>query len=334
MKKSLLKVLQVLFAFGLGGLIIYLSLKNLTVSEKNSILESFKSAHYIWVVIAILIGILSHLIRAARWKLLLSPLNYNPSLLNTFYAVMVGYFANLGIPRAGEVFRCSVLYKQEQIPVNKSFGTVIVERSLDFIVFLGLFLLTLLIEFKKINQYVNDRVLSKLSNSANSQSIFSSKLFFLLIAAAFLFLAILLFRKQILKTKIGNKVFQFALGIWEGLKSIAKIEKPWLFIGYTILIWVCYFLMVYLCFYSLAATSDLGLFAGLSVMVLGSIGIMVTPGGIGLYPVIAAETLLLYGIESSTGVGLALGWISWSAQTIMILVFGSISLLIVSFKSK
>lgn len=329
-----MKVFQILFAFGLGGLIIFLSLKNLTSSEKDSIIQSFKSAEYIWVIIAIIIGIFSHLVRAARWKLLLSPLNYNPSLLNTFYAVMVGYFANLGIPRAGEVFRCSVLYKQEQIPVNKSFGTVIVERSLDFIVFLGLFLLTLLIEFKKINQYVDDRVLSKISNSTNSQSFLYSKLFFLFVTATIAFGLMLLLRKQILKTKIGNKVFQFALGIWEGLKSIAKIQKPWLFIGYTLLIWVCYFLMVYLCFYSLPETSDLGFFAGLSVMVLGSIGIMVTPGGIGLYPVIAAETLLLYGIESSTGVGLALGWISWSAQTIMILIFGSISLLIVSFKSK
>jgi len=154
------------------------------------------------------------------------------------------------------------------------------------------------------------------------------------LTGSFLFFLILffLFRKRISHSKFYAKVLNMVLGFWEGLKSLSQIRKPLLFIFYTIAIWCLYFLMMYLCFLCFPQTSDLGLGAGLSALVLGSIGIMITPGGIGLYPAIVQETLMLYGVTNTTG--LALGWISWTAQTVMILVVGGISLLMLSFNKK
>ncbi|HNY03680.1 MAG TPA: TIGR00374 family protein, partial [Bacteroidales bacterium] len=108
--------------------------------------------------------------------------------------------------------------------------------------------------------------------------------------------------------------------------------QPVLFIFYSVAIWGLYFLMLYVCFFCFPETSPLTPGAGLSGLVLGSVGIMITPGGIGLYPAIIQETMLLYGIVRTTG--LALGWISWTAQTSMILVTGGISLLLLSFNKK
>ena len=119
------------------------------------------------------------------------------------------------------------------------------------------------------------------------------------------------------------------IGFWEGLKSLTQIKHPWLFVINSLGIWALYFLMLYVCFFCFPATSDLSLGAGLSALVLGSIGIMITPGGIGLYPALIQETLKLYGIALVTG--LALGWIVWTTQTLMILVLGGGSLLLLSF---
>lgn len=329
--KKFYKFIKLFIALGLGIVIIWLSLKELSANEKNEIVESFKIANYWWVVLSIILGLISHIVRAARWRILLKPMGYDISMKNSFLAVMVGYFANLGIPRSGEVARCSILYKEEKVPVNKGFGTVILERSIDLIIFFLLFFITLSFEYKRIQEYVDTKIVSNLSDKFEFLN--TNNFFGLLILGIILFTAIvfLIFRKKIIKSKAWIYIVNVLKGFGSGIASIAKIKRPFLFIAYTVLIWLLYYNMVYLCFYSLEATSDLGVWSGMSVLVLGTIGIMVTPGGIGLYPLIVMQTLALYGISNSTG--MAMGWITWSAQTLMIIVFGSISLFIVSLKT-
>ncbi len=334
MKKTALNIIKVALALGLGIFIIWLSLKDLTPDEKQNIINSFKVADYSWVIYSIVIGVFSHLVRAMRWKILLEPMGYKPTLYSSFLAVMIGYFANLGIPRSGEVARCTVLYKEHRIPVNKSFGTVILERAIDMLIFFSLFFITLAVEYSRIDNYVRTHIYPKINEKFTSLStehlVGKAGLTVLLV----LFLFYIIFRKKIINSNVYKKLMAFLKGIWEGLKSISKINRPGLFVFYSLLIWFFYFLMVYLTLFSLPETSHLGVGAGLSVLVLGSIGIMITPGGIGLYPVIVSETLVLYGITKLSGIGLAMGWITWSAQTIMILVVGGLSLVIVSLKSK
>jgi uncharacterized protein (TIRG00374 family) len=334
LKKKLVSTIKLVSALGLGVLIIYLSLKDLTPQAKEDILNSFRMADYSWVIFSIFIGILSHITRAIRWKILLQPMGYNPSTKNSFLAVMVGYFANLGIPRSGEVARCSVLYKEDGIPVNKSFGTVIVERSIDMVLFFSLFFITFLIEYKRLDEYVRTHIYPAINDKF---AFISTDMLFGKLALGVVIIGLIvyfIFGKKIKKSSFFQKIFKMLLGIWEGLKSISKIKNPLLFIGYSILIWVFYFLMIYTCLFSLPQTSDLGMSAALTVLVLGSIGIMITPGGIGLYPVIVAQTLVLYGISKESGYGDAIGWITWSAQTIMIIVVGAASLIYLSLNKK
>ncbi|MCX6252450.1 MAG: lysylphosphatidylglycerol synthase transmembrane domain-containing protein [Bacteroidetes bacterium] len=321
--------LKFIFFLGLGLLIAWLSLKDLTPDERFRILESFKNANYYWVILAICLGILSHVIRSLRWKIFLEPMGYNPSLKNTFFAVMIGYFANMAFPRLGEVTRCGILTKYEKIPFNKSFGTVITERALDMIVFLLLFVFTIFTQIGTIDNYLHQNVYPRLQGKflntlSNPVFLIGMVGFLVILIITFIFL-----RKRISHLKFYQKIKNLVLGFWEGFKSLSQIKNPFLFVLYTILIWVLYFFMLYLIFFCFESTSSLGPGAGLSALVLGSIGIMVTPGGIGLYPVIIQETLLLYGITNTTG--MALGWIAWTAQTIMILTIGGISLILLSF---
>lgn len=334
MKKKIGNVFKIGFALGLGLLIAWLSLKDLSHQERLSIYQSFKNANYFWVIITILLGVLSHFVRALRWKLLLKTSGFNPKNSNTFYSVMVGYFANLGIPRSGELIRCSLLYKEEKIPVNISLGTVIIERTFDMLFYVFLFFLTLLLEFQKISVYLQTHITSRFREKVDAISNNWLLLSIVLILFAGFFALLFVKRKKLLKTTVGSKIVTFARGLWAGVISIVKIKNPVLFIIYTLAIWTLYYLMMYLCFFSLPQTENLGMVAGLSALVMSTIGVMITAGGLGLYPVIVANTLVMYGISTSSQIGLAIGWIAWSAQTIMIIFVGSISLIILSLKIK
>jgi len=317
---------------GLGILIIWLSLRGLTPSEQKQILHSFKIANYNWVILTIVMGITSHILRALRWMLFFEPLGYKPAFKNTFFAVMVGYFANMAFPRLGEVTRCGILTRYEKIPFNKSFGTVITERAIDMIIFIILFFVMIITQAGTIGHYLNTNIYPKLAGK------FQNPLFsrvFLLSSLAFgilLIILVYLLRSKIASSSLFQKVKHLVIGFWDGLKSLSQINKPGLFVFYTLAIWALYYFMLYVCFFCFTDTSTLSPGAALSGLVLGSVGIMVTPGGIGLYPAIIQETMLLYGIVRTTG--LALGWISWTAQTSMILVLGGISLILLSFNKQ
>ncbi len=321
-----------LLFLGLGLFIIWLSLRGLTPDEKNQIINSFRIANYNWVILTVFLGIISHILRALRWKLLLEPLSYKPSIKNTFYAVMVGYFANLAFPRLGEVTRCGILTRYEKIPFNKSFGTVITERAIDMIMFVLLFILMIITQAATIGQYMNTHIYPRFAEKFQNQSFSHLFLAVTLIAVVLITALIFVFRKKIAASGLFKKIRQLITGFWDGLKSLSQITRPWLFVFYSVAIWALYYFMLYLIFLCFNDTGSLGLGAGLSALVLGSVGIMVTPGGIGLYPAIIQETLMLYGVVKPTG--LALGWIAWTAQTGMILAIGGLSLLLLSFNKQ
>ena len=327
-RKKIITALKFSFFLGLGLLIIWLSLKDLTTAERTQILHSFRTANYSWVVLSIILGICSHILRAARWVLFFEPMGLKPRFKVTFYAVMIGYFANMAFPRLGEVTRCGILSKYEKVPFQKALGTVVTERAIDMLIFFLLFLLMFFTQLGTIREYLDEKIypnlVAKFGTLHYSRMIFLSLGGFLVILAGLWFAV----RKRVMASKTYHKVRDLVIGFWEGLKSLSQVRKPGLFVIYSVVIWVLYFFMLYVIFFCFAETASLSPGAGLSALVLGSVGIMVTPGGIGLYPAIIQETLLLYGIAKPTG--LALGWISWSAQTLMILVLGGASLLLLS----
>jgi len=330
--KSFGKIIRVSFALALGIIIIWLSLKALSSSEKQNIIDSFKIANYWWILASVILGVMSHLLRALRWQLLLKPMNYNISLQNSFLSVMIGYFANMGVPRSGELIRCSILYKEEKVPVDKGFGTVVLERGIDLLIFILLFTIVFFAEYKRVKDFVQTNVFDKIDARLEFLYTENGLLYFVLGAAIVLGVVFLIFKKPISKSRIFKSVISFLKNFSLGLKSISQLKQPILFVIYTVSIWILYYFMVYICFFSLESTSQLGLLSGMTVLALGTIAIMLTPGGIGFYPLIVMQTLVLYNVDSSSG--WAMGWLTWSAQSLMIVIFGSVSLLILSLKHK
>ncbi|MCF8232596.1 MAG: flippase-like domain-containing protein [Bacteroidales bacterium] len=323
MKKNIFKALKFLLFLGIGIFFIWLFVRNLTPEQKRDIYHSFVKADFTWFYISMVVGIASHFLRAMRWKMLLKAMGYNPSNKNITMAVFIGYLANLALPRLGEVSRCGTLTRYEKIPFQKGFGTVITERALDMVTFLLLFFITVIIHFARIKEYLDERVLDPLDEKLATLQ--HANYFIYIIIGVLVATAIYLY-------SIRNKFEHFYLyikfretvkGLFEGIKSLLKIERPLLFILYTLLIWGSYWMMTHVVFMSMDVTENLSLNASLVVLMFGSIGIILVQGGIGLYPAIVAETLVLYNIPEVNGY--ALGWLLWSAQQVIIILLGSMS---------
>jgi hypothetical protein len=318
---------------GIGIFFIWLFLHNLTSQQIKEIFGSFGKANY-WIIgLAIVLGIISHYTRAIRWKMLIKPMGYETGNRNTFFAVMIGYLANLALPRLGEVSRCTILSRYENVPFTKSFGTVVTERGIDLLIFVLLFFINLALQFDKLYAYIDQKIYQPLEAKFNlSFSLAGSLTNIILVTLVVLVVLFFVFRKRLLKIRVISKLWDLIKGFLEGMKSVIYMKKPWLFVLYSLIIWGLYWLMAYLVYFSLPETSHLGPDAGLATLVFGTIGIMVVQGGIGIYPAIVAETLLLYGVASTKGY--ALGWLIWSSQTLTIILLGVLSFILLPIYNK
>lgn len=310
---------------------IWIFVRQLTNEQIDEIFVNIKKAKYGWLVVSLLVGMVSHYARAARSKLMLQPLGYNPSTANSFYAVMVCYLANLAVPRLGEVLRCTFLQRYEKIPFQKTFGTIIAERAIDMAIFIAMFFIVFWLEFERIHDYVDRRVFQPMfGNSSNSGSLL---IWGVLAFGLVCFVLWMVYRKKLRKIKLFAKIEELFIGLWHGVISVTKIKKKAQFILYTLLIWVGYFCMTWTCFFAFDGLAGLTPMAAFTCLVFGTVAFMLVQGGIGLYPVIIAETLSLYGVPEL--LGYSAGWVGWSVQELMVVIFGALSLILVAFtKSK
>ncbi len=332
MKQHLLTAIKVLFFLGIGILLIWLVVKDLDEKQREDIFQAFRDANYWWLIPSALIAFASHYSRAVRWNMMLRPMGYNPSSVNSFLAVMIGYLANLAVPRLGEVTRCGILNRYEKIPIYKSVGTVVTERAIDLIVLFSLFVIVFVTQFDTLGAYANEIIISPLKQKIMGLMDDGIKL---LIAGSIglLFVFIIYkFRNKIKEITILKRIFEMLRGFAEGLKAVSQVERPLVFVAHSIFIWVGYLFMVYFCFFCLEATSGLGLNAALSLVAFGSLAMIATPGGIGAYPVVMMAILTLYKVDDN--MGFAFGWIAWTGQTLLVLVVGFISLAILPFLNK
>lgn len=327
MRKTIGNTAKFIIFLAIGIFLVWFITHNLTAEQWQRIKIAFREANY-WILIPVFIfGGLSHLLRALRWRLLIQPLGYQPRVITTFSAVMIGYLANLAIPRMGEITRCGVLSRHERIPVNKVIGTMIAERAID-ILCLALFItVTILIQVDLVGNFFYSHIWLKISSVFTGHGLLNTILFVLAIIVV---LAGLWFFLKLFKQALWYQKLQLLLkGIQEGLFTTIKLKKKQLFFIYTVLIWFCYLMMAYVGFWCFQATSGLGIKAAMSVLSFGSIGMIVTQGGIGAYQLIVEKTLELYGILEAYG--FAFSWLSWLAQTALSVVLGFICLLVMSF---
>ncbi len=331
MKKTVISSLQFIIPLSIGIFLIWYIIHDLSSEDKANILLSFKSANYKWIILSLSLGVISHISRAIRWKILIAPLGYKPRLINTFFAVMVGYVATMALHRVGEVIRCSVLTKYEKIPLNKLVGTVISERAIDMICLILFFVITLITQYKLLKKFFLEDIYFPVLELVQKNISFSIIIIFVFVALIITGLVIFVSRRKDEKS-LFNKVYNLLKGLWQGIITIKSIANVGAFIFHTLLIWIMYFMMIYICLYCLPETSSLGLLAALSVFVFGSVGIIAVQGGIGAYPAIVMKTLMEYGMPKA--IGFTFGWIVWTAQAALLLVLGLISFIMLPIVNK
>jgi len=326
LKKLILNALKLIFFLGIGIFFIWLFMHNLTDEEKNDIYSSFISANYWWVLLSIIILFLSHISRTIRWKILIEPLGYKPTNKNLFLALLIGYFANLALPRLGEVSRCGIVSRYEKIPFQKMIGTVVTERALDLISLFIAFVLSFLIHLDKVVKFKELSIYQRARENLNKIENPGIYNWIMIIFFIGLLLILIKYRNKISHFKMYQRIKNIILGFFEGLKSLFKIKKPFWFVFHSIFIWIAYLFMTWVVFFSLPETSHLGLDVGLAVLVFGAIGIVIIQGGIGIYPWIVAQILALFFISGTKGY--AMGWILWTGQTLMIILAGMLSMVL------
>jgi glycosyltransferase 2 family protein len=331
--KTVKTVLQYIFIFAITALLIWFSLRGLTVPDNEGqpsskwdyLTNSWNNANKWWLIFMAVVILISHLIRAERWKMLMESTGYHTKLSDGFLSLMVGYLVNLVIPRGGEISRCYNLYKLNKTPVEISFGTVVVERIIDLICLVCLLVISFALESKKLLLFIDTLPIGE----------GESKAYLLIYAFIVLVVCVgivyVIFRRN-------HKFRDFVLRTWTGFKgglmSVFKVRQKGLFIFYSILIWVLYFAMSYMVIQAFQETKHLGLDAVLSLFAIGSIAMAAPlPGGTGSYHVLVPQGLVfLYGIKQADAVAFVFIFHGW--QTALMILFGAIALVITSILVK
>ena len=310
--KSIGKLFKTLLPITIGVFLIVYSYLSTPEEIRKEIISYISSANPWFVAASIILALLSHLSRAIRANYLLRPLGYHPSILANFYFVMMAYFANLGIPRSGEVLRATSLSTYEKVPFDKGFGTIVTERIIDLIMLLLVIFLAFILQ--------TERLLVLLKENQNT----------LILSIAVIVVAVigLMISIRVLKSSsftLVTKIVAFLEGIRTGLLSVFQMKNRTAFLGHTLFIWACYIAMFWVIKYTVPETIHLGLSELLIAFIAGSFAMTTTNGGVGLYPIAVRASLALFGISFASGE--AFGWILWISQTLMIVLFGALCFL-------
>jgi uncharacterized protein (TIRG00374 family) len=322
------KTLQYLVFLTIGVGLIWYSIAA-GIINPTKLWEDVSHANLWYVGLMILLMIVAHGSRAARWQMLLEPLGYNPSFMNVNNAVWLGYFANNLVPRLGEVTRCSQLYKSDNIPVEKSLGTVVTDRIFDVVTLFVLLILHFIIDFDKLWGFIN----LQMAQNSGEKTGKSNLVFFLLIGVVIIGFVLFILRKKILQISIIQIIIEKLQGLLDGLLSIRHLKNPPLFIFYSILIWVMYYSMGYVLFFAIPKFAILPPIAGLTVLVSGALAmILPSPGGAGTVTAIVSPVLVtMYGL-SKDDAGTLSTFIQ-SSQMLVTLVIGAVIFLVSIFIS-
>jgi glycosyltransferase 2 family protein len=330
MGKKILSILQYLLFLGLGIFLVWWSIHKIGDKGWEQFKQALTEARY-WLIFPVaFILILSHYFRTLRWKLLMEPMGYKPRTTNAFLAVLIGYLANLAVPRLGEVLKCTILGKYEKVPADKLIGTIVLERAIDFLTLIFVFVISLVLESHIVGEYASDMFKKVYQDKQGSISFLRIGL---LLSAIIVFLIIARYvLKKFAHISFVEKIKKILAGIWLGLSSVQHMKKRWLFTFYSFLIWFCYLMATYIGFFTLVDTSSVPFNATFPVLAFASIGMILTPGGIGAYAFFLAAVLELYKIPEP--IGFANGTLQWFAQFLIVLSSGFVALLILPWYNK
>jgi uncharacterized membrane protein YbhN (UPF0104 family) len=321
------KFLKIGFFFLLGIALIWWSLHQIPAEEWTKFTLALKQSK-LWIVFPVFIILgLSHFLRALRWRLIMEPLGYQPSIANTYLAVLIGYLANLAIPRLGEVLKCTLLAKYEHVPAEKIVGTIVAERAFDVISLGIVFLMALGLQFNVIeagwNQLKNQASVPSNTNEGNWK-------IYLIMGIGILLVALFFILRKRIPTLVAS-IKNIISGIWEGVISATKLKQQKLFFLYSFGIWFLYLLATYVGLYATEGTES-SFATAISCLAYASIGMILTPGGIGAYAYFMAKVLELNGVDYT--LGLANGTLQWFSQFLIVIVLGGLSLILLPIINK
>lgn len=313
MKSSTKNTLKTILPILLGVFLVWYSYHSTSAEDRSEIIRYIKNADPFWVGISVFLGVLTHLSRAVRWNYLLQPLGYKPKLFNNILIILTAYFTNLGIPRSGEILRATALATYEHVPFQKSFGTIVTERVIDLVMLFLVVAVALFLQTDIIWDFLQQKGFNLILLSA-------------LLFSGILILSLGMYVLKKSKSKLALKLKTFLKGLLEGILSIFGMKNKWGFVFHTLFIWLAYIAMFWVIKYTVQETADLGVSELLVAFVAGAFAMSATNGGIGIYPIAVSSALALFGISKVSGD--AFGWIMWISQTLMVVVFGAISFLV------
>lgn len=306
MKTLIKKWLSILVPIVLGIIIIIYQYNKFTEAQIQEIVGYFKNANYYYVFLSVFAGFIGNTLRAYRWKYMLDHLGYESTFANNFMAVNVGYLLNLTVPRSGEISRAVIVKKYNNIPFDKGFGTIVAERIIDMFFLLFFMLLAIVLQYNIVKTFILDKI--------------PVRFLVLLLASGTLFFIVFILVYKYSKIKIVTVLKEKISGLKEGLLSIFHMEKKGAYFFQTVVIWVSYVATYYIATKVIPETSSLSIGAIITSFVVGSIAIAFTNSGFGSYPFLTSKILLFYAIAEPAGT--AFGWIIWSSQMLLIIVFG------------
>jgi len=332
LKKFFKQVLQFLIFLAIGILLLWIAFRNVRFSELSA---GLREANYFFVILSIIFGIFAFLSRAKRWNLLIYPMGYKPSYRNTFNSMMTGYFANMAIPRIGEITRCVALGKKEKIPIDRLFGTVVIERTVDMIFVVIITVIMIFTSGDKINQFLRETILIPFREKVLSPFGLTWLLWLALMAVTgSLVYPVIKYRKNLLKIPFIARLSDLSKGIMQGLKSITTLERKWEFIFHTVFMWICYLFMTWVVVFAIDNTSHLNLGDAVFLLVIGSFAMVApVPSGIGAFHYIISRGLaFVKGVNLEDGALYAI--LTHESQMILVIILGTIATYLIFRKSK
>jgi uncharacterized protein (TIRG00374 family) len=327
LRKTIVRTSKFAIFLAIGILLLWLAFRNINLTR---LAADLKEANYSWLLLSVLFGFIAFVSRARRWMLLINPLGYHPTLRNSFYALMTGYLANLALPRIGEITRCVALGKKEKIPVDQLIGTVVVERTIDFLSLMTIMIILLITSSEQISLFLRESILDPVRQKV--VTLFDSTwvlwiILFALMAASMIL--IVSYRRRLIRIRFFAKMFAVLKGIVSGLKTITNLKRKWEFIFQTVFIWINYALMTWVVVFSIGSTSHLTFGDSIFLLVIGGLAMSApVQSGLGAFHYIISRGLFFVkGIPLEDGLVYAL--LTHESQLIFVTIIGTISFFII-----
>ena len=327
MRKGILQTLKFTAFLAVGVLLLWLAFRSVNFSK---LLADLKEADYSWLLLSVFFGFIAFVSRARRWVLLVNPLGYNPTLRNSFYSLMTGYLANIALPRIGEITRCIALGKKENIPVDQLIGTVVIERTIDFISLLSIMITLIFTSGDQIGLFLKESILEPIQQQAGAYFGASWIVWIIILLIALIILIlIIVYKEHFRRIRFFSKIFNIARGVIDGLKTITNLKRKWEFIFHTVFIWINYSLMTWVVVFALESTSHLTFEDSIFLLVIGGLAMSApVQSGLGAFHYIISRGLLIVkGIPLEDGLVYAL--LTHESQLIFVAITGAVSFFII-----